>query len=81
MNTYCMLPGCRFESLFASSMSGHRAEILSGPPENAERVLRREGLYYFIFDPRSDHDVLPCALLFSPDTIQRSFGRRVDRWP
>jgi multisubunit Na+/H+ antiporter MnhF subunit len=71
MNTYCMLPGCRFESLFASSMSRHRGEILSGPPENAERLLRREGLDYFFVSTRVPIvDVLQCAPLFSPDTIQ-----------
>jgi hypothetical protein len=45
--TYCMLPGCHFESLLVSSMSKHREEILFGPPERAEEVLRREGLNYF----------------------------------
>ena len=74
MNTYCMLPGCRFESLFASSMSRHRDEILSGPPENAERLLRREGLDYFFIPTRIPiYDVLQCAPLFSPDTLQSHF--------
>jgi hypothetical protein len=71
MNTYCMLPGCRFESLFASSMSKHRGEILSGSPENAERLLRREGLDYFFISTRMPiFDVLQCTPLFSPDTMK-----------
>ena len=71
MNTYCMLPGCHFESVFASSMSKHREEILFGPPENAEQVLRREGLnYFFISTGIPVLDVLQCTPLFSPDTIQ-----------
>ena len=71
MNTYCMLPGCHFESVFASSMSKHREEILLGPPEHAEQVLRREGLnYFFISTGIPVLDVLQCTPLFSPDTIQ-----------
>jgi len=71
MNTYCMLPGCHFESVFASSMSKHREEILFGPPESAEQVLRREGLnYFFISTGIPVLDVLQCTPLFSPDTIQ-----------
>src|SRR5258708_760195 len=70
--SYCMLPGCHFESLFVSSMSKRREEILFGPPENAERVLRREGLNYFFISTRLPvRDVLQCTPLFSPDTIQR----------
>jgi hypothetical protein len=66
-----MLPGCRFESLLASSMSKHRGEILSGPPESAERLLRREGLDYFFVSTRVPIvDVLQCTPLFLPDTIQ-----------
>lgn len=71
INGYCMLPGCHFESLFASSMSKHREEILFGPPENAEQILRREGLDYFFISTRIPiQDVLQCTPLFSPDTIQ-----------
>jgi hypothetical protein len=71
MNTYCMLPGCHFESVFASSMSKHREEILFGPPEHAEQILRREGLnYFFISTGIPILDVLQCTPLFSPDTIQ-----------
>jgi hypothetical protein len=71
MNTYCMLPGCRFESVFASSMSRHREEILFGRPEEAEQVLRREGLNYFFISTRVPIlDVLQCTKLFSADTIQ-----------
>jgi hypothetical protein len=74
MNTYCMLPGCRFESLFASSMSRHRDEILSGPPANAGQLLRREGLDHFFISTRIPiYDVLQCAPLFSPDTLQSHF--------
>jgi len=74
INSYCMLPGCHFESLFASSMSKHRDEILFGPPENAEQVFRREGLNYFFISTRLPVlDVLQCTPLFSPDTIQDHF--------
>jgi hypothetical protein len=69
--TYCMLPGCHFESLFVSSMSKHREEILFGPPERAEQILRREGLNYFFISTRMPvFDVLQCTPLFSPDTIR-----------
>jgi hypothetical protein len=69
--TYCMLPGCHFESLLVSSMSKHREEILFGPPEKAEQVLRRDGLNYFFISTRMPvFDVLQCTPLFSPDTIQ-----------
>ena len=72
--SYCMLPGCHFESMLASSMSKHREEILFGPPENAERLLRREGLDYFFISTRIPiRDVLQCTALFSPDTIQDHF--------
>jgi hypothetical protein len=71
INSYCMLPGCHFESLLASSMSKHREEILFGPPENAEQVLRREGLNYFFISTRIPIlEVLQCTPLFSPDTMQ-----------
>jgi hypothetical protein len=71
INSYCMLPGCHFESLLASSMSKHREEILFGPPQSAEQVLRREGLnYFFISTSMPILDVLQCTPLFSPDTIQ-----------
>jgi hypothetical protein len=71
INSYCMLPGCHFESLLASSMSKHREEILFGPPENAEQVLRREELNYFFISTRIPVlEVLQCTPLFSPDTIQ-----------
>lgn len=74
INSYCMLPGCHFESLLASSMSKHREEILFGPPENAEQVLRREGLNYFFISTRIPVlEVLQCTPLFSPDTIQDHF--------
>ena len=69
--TYCMLPGCHFESLLVSSMSKQREEILFGPPEKAEQVLRRDGLNYFFISTRMPvFDVLQCTPLFSPDTIQ-----------
>ena len=70
INAYCMLPGCHAESLFASSMSKHREDILFGTPETAERILRREGLDYFYISTRIPvQDVLQCTPLFSPDTI------------
>lgn len=72
--SYCMLPGCHVESLLSSSMSKHREEILFGPPESAERILRREGLDYFFISTRIPvQDVLHCTALFSPDTIQNHF--------
>jgi hypothetical protein len=72
--SYCMLPGCHVESLLSSSMSKHREEILFGPPESAERILRREGLDYFFISTRLPiQDVLQCTALFSPDTIQDHF--------
>ncbi len=71
INSYCMVPGCQFESLLVSSMSKHREEILFGPPENAQQVLRHEGLNYFFVSTRMPiMDVLQCTPLFSPDTIQ-----------
>lgn len=71
IHSYCMLPGCHFESLLVSSMSKHREEILFGSPETAEQVLRREGLNYFFISTRMPiMDVLQCTPLFSPDTIQ-----------
>ena len=71
IQTYCMLPGCHVESTPASSMSRHRSEILFGPPQEAERILRREGLNYFFISTRIPvRDVLQCTALFSPDTIQ-----------
>jgi hypothetical protein len=71
INSYCMLPGCHFESLLVSSMSKHREEILFGSPETAEQVLRREGLNYFFISTRMPIvDILHCTPLFSPDTIQ-----------
>jgi hypothetical protein len=71
INSYCMLPGCHYESLLASSMSKHREEILFGPPESAQQILRREGLDYFFISTRLPiQDVLHCTPLFSPDTIQ-----------
>jgi hypothetical protein len=71
INGYCMLPGCRFESLLVSSMSKHREEILFGSPENARQILHREGLDYFYISTRLPLlDVLQCTPLFSPDTIQ-----------
>lgn len=71
INAYCMLPGCHVESFSASSMSRHREEILFGPPEAAERILRREALNYFFISTRMPIlDVLQCTPLFSPDTIQ-----------
>jgi len=72
--SYCMLPGCHVESLLSSSMSKHREEILFGPPQSAERILRREGLDYFFISTRIPvQDVLQCTALFSPDTIQNHF--------
>jgi hypothetical protein len=71
INSYCMLPGCHFESLLASSMSKHREEILFGSPEEAEQILRREGLNYFFISTRIPIlEVLQCTPLFSPDTMQ-----------
>lgn len=72
--SYCMLPGCHVESMLSSSMSRHRSEILFGPAEAAERILRREGLDYFFISTRIPvRDVLHCTALFSPDTIQGHF--------
>jgi hypothetical protein len=69
--SYCMLPGCHVESMLASSMTKYRAEIMFGPPENAEQILRREGLNYFFVSTRIPiQEVLQCTRLFSPDTIQ-----------
>jgi hypothetical protein len=71
IQSYCMLPGCHVESLPASSMSKHRGEILFGPPQEAEQILRREGLNYFFISTRIPiRDVLQCTALFSPDTMQ-----------
>lgn len=71
INSYCMLPGCHYESLLASSMSKHREEILFGSPESARQILRREGLDYFYISTRLPiQDVLQCTPLFSPNTIQ-----------
>jgi len=70
INSYCMLPRCHYESLFASSMSKHREQILFGLPESAQHILRREGLDYFFISTRLPvQDVLHCTPLFSPDTI------------
>ena len=53
----------------------------SARPQSAERILRREGLDYFFISTRIPvQDVLQCTALFSPDTIQNHFERRVDRW-
>ena len=81
MNTYCMLPGCHFESVFASSMSKHREEILFGPPEHAEQVLRREGielLLHFNRHPCAGRVAVHAAVLAGHDP--EPFGCRVDRW-
>ena len=53
-------------------MSRHRAEILFGSPQDAERILRREGLNYFFVSTRLPiFDALHCTPVFSPDTMQR----------
>lgn len=71
INSYCMLPGCHYESLLASSMSKHREEILFGSAESAQQILRDEGLDYFFISTRLPiQDVLQCTPLFSPDTMQ-----------
>jgi hypothetical protein len=74
VHSYCMLPGCKLESLYSSYMTKHRTEVYFGPPEVARDILRREGLNYFFISPLlSNRDVLQCAPLFAADTLADHF--------
>lgn len=74
VHSYCMLPGCRLESLYSSSMTTHRSEVYFGSPAVARDILRREGLNYFFISPLlSGRDVLQCAPLFAADTLADHF--------
>ena len=74
MHSYCMLPGCKLESMYSSSMTKHRTEVYYGPPEVARDILRREGLNYFFVSPLlRSVDILQCSPLFSADTLADYF--------
>jgi len=72
---YCMVPGCRAETILSSKMSANRAEILFGSADVARAALQRDGLNYFFISTFLDiRDPLICTPLFSPDTIRDYMG-------
>jgi hypothetical protein len=75
VDSYCMVPGCRIESVQSFKMSGRMDDILGGDPELAKQRLQEAGLNYFLF--MKDYriiDLLPFSRLFAPDTIGRHLG-------
>jgi hypothetical protein len=75
VDAYCMVPGCRIESVVSFKMSARLDEILGGDPELAKRRLQEAGLNYFLFmkDFRMV-DLLPFSQLFAPEMIGRYLG-------
>jgi hypothetical protein len=72
---YCMVPGCRAETILSSKMSARRADILFGSPDVAREALQRDGLNYFFISTFLDiRDPLICTPLFAPDTIRDYMG-------
>lgn len=75
IDTYCLVPECRIESVLSFMMSRHLNEILNGPPAQARAILQQEGLNYFLFSKEfSLLDMLPYSRLFAPDVIAENFG-------
>ncbi|MFA4987575.1 MAG: hypothetical protein WC712_13415 [Candidatus Brocadiia bacterium] len=77
VDSYCMVPGCRVESVISFMMSRHLNEILNGHPDQARAILQQEGLNYFLFSKEFRLlDLLPYSRLFAPDTIAEYLGIR-----
>ena len=74
--TYCMLPGCRIESMDSFILPGWD-EVMFGSPEEGRRALQGSGHDYFLFSRELPlADSLPLSPLFSPDNIGRYLGIR-----
>lgn len=74
IHSYCMLPGCRMETIFSFIMSPRWLDVMFGPADEARRILQEEGLNYFLFTRGIEiRDPLPRAELFSPDNLARYF--------
>jgi hypothetical protein len=75
VHTYCMLPGCRWESDGSFTMTPHMFDVLFGPPDRARDILQREGLNYFLISRELGiQDVRAGVGLFEPDTIGDYLG-------
>ena len=75
VHSYCMLPGCNIEGINSFIMSPNVDKIYFGPPEQVQKILKKERLNYFLFSRELGvADVLQCSPLFSSDNIGRYLG-------
>jgi hypothetical protein len=75
IHSYCLLPGCLWETDRSFPGSPHMFDVLFGSPDRARDILQREGLNYFLYSRDLQiRDVLPAAELFSPERIADYLG-------
>ncbi len=75
VDSYCLAPECRIESVVSFKMSRHMNDILNGTPAQARRILEEEGLNYFLFSKDFNLlDMLPYSRLFAPEAIVENLG-------
>ena len=75
IHAYCMLPGCIWESDKSFPMSPRMFDVIFGPLDQAQQILQREGMNYFLVSRSLQiRDELAGARLFSPDHIGDYLG-------
>lgn len=77
IQAYCMLPGCKVETVHSFTLGGGYPDVMFGTPEAARAALRSSGHNFFLVSMKLPlEDNLPRAPLFSPDTIDKFLGIR-----
>jgi hypothetical protein len=77
VDSYCMAPDCRIESIASFKLPYRVMEVLRGSPAQARQILKHEGLNYFLFAKTSAIlDLLPYSQLFDPANIATNLAVR-----
>jgi hypothetical protein len=75
IHSYCMLPGCLFESDESFPGSPRMADVMFGPLDQARAILQQEGLTYFLYSRELQiRDPLPATGIFTPEEISHYLG-------